>query len=629
MAAHGTPRRFRRSSTVVLTALATAVSGALLLPPAAGATGGAAGGSRLGAHDDELLAAARRDGAATVTLLVAAKGGAARDAQQQLEQLGGVVRKQDAALGYLRVALPTGRAKQAAALSAVQAVDLDEVVPLDEPAPAGSQPATPQTPPGASTPRANPYLPLQDTGAAAFTAAHPTWDGRGTTIGIVDSGIDLAHPALAKTTTGETKIVDWVTATDPVTDDDPSWVAMGQQVTATGGTFTTGGRTYTAPDGTYRFGTLREGDPRFGGEAENDLDRDGDTTDVFALLWDTTADTVRVDRDSDLDLAEEPALGSFTRTRQSSVLGVDDPSTPVVEALPYVVQTDGKDKAVNLGIVSGAHGSDVAGITAANGMFGGAMSGAAPGAKLVSVRVCLWITGCTSHALLEGMIYAAKTANVDVINMSIGGLPALNDANNARALLYDRLIEQSNVQMFISAGNSGSGMNTVGDPAVASKVLAVGSSVTKETWASNYGSSSSQDVGLHGYSSRGPREDGGFKPEIVAPGSAVSTTPTWQPGGPVGGTYALPPGYSMFNGTSMASPQAAGVGALLVSAAEQAGVQRQPAQLRQALTSSARQIPGYGSYEQGAGLIDAERAWQLLRQNAKPVDITSSVPVHS
>ena len=41
--------------------------------------------------------------------------------------------------------------------------------------------------------------------------------------------------------------------------------------------------------------------------------------------------------------------------------------------------------------------------------------------------------------------------------MSIGGLPALNDGNNARAMLYDRLIEQSNVQMFISAGNSGAG----------------------------------------------------------------------------------------------------------------------------------------------------------------------------
>ena len=60
------------------------------------------------------------------------------------------------------------------------------------------------------------------------------------------------------------------------------------------------------------------------------------------------------------------------------------------------------------------------------------MNGAAPGAQIVSIRVCLFITGCTAHALIEGMIYATKVAKVDVVNMSIGGLPPLNDGNNAR-----------------------------------------------------------------------------------------------------------------------------------------------------------------------------------------------------
>lgn len=49
---------------------------------------------------------------------------------------------------------------------------------------------------------------------------YPKSDGRGVTIGILDSGVDLGHPALQKTTTGERKIVDWVTATDPVVDGD-------------------------------------------------------------------------------------------------------------------------------------------------------------------------------------------------------------------------------------------------------------------------------------------------------------------------------------------------------------------------------------------------------------------------
>jgi len=189
--------------------------------------------------------------------------------------------------------------------------------------------------------------------------------------------------------------------------------------------------------------------------------------------------------------------------------------------------------------------------------------------------------------------------------------------------------------MFISAGNSGPGMNTIGDPSVASKVLSVGSYVTKATWQKNYGSDSEFGDNMHYYSSRGPREDGGFKPNFVAPGSAISTVPTWQPGGPVGGTYALPAGYAMFNGTSMASPQAAGAAALLVSAAKQAGVQHQPAQLRQAINSSADydgqfgDLDRYQAYEIGNGLMNVGAAWDLLKTNIKTAEISSSVAVNT
>ena len=197
---------------------------------------------------------------------------------------------------------------------------------------------------------------------------------------------------------------------------------------------------------------------------------------------------------------------------------------------------------MNIGIVAGAHGSHVAGITAGNSLFGGQMSGAAPGAKIVSVRACLFTAGCTSHALIEGMIWVVETADVDVVNMSIGGLPALNDGNNTRAVLYNRLIEDNNVQMFISAGNSGPGENTIGDPAVATKVMAVGAYIHKETWQRDYGSDANFVDNMHPFSSRGPAEDGAFKPQIIAPGAAVSSVPTWQAGQPVAGTYTLPPG---------------------------------------------------------------------------------------
>ncbi|NJP32680.1 S8 family serine peptidase [Micromonospora thermarum] len=632
------PRSRRGRTTAAL--LASAVTaGALTLtavanPAAAGQSTdvGALKAATAGWSPADLdrLAEARAKGDKTVTLLIAAKAGQARTVADGLTGLGAEIGYRDDDLGYLRVRVAVDRAEQVAKLTGVQTVEVDAVVELPDPRPDGSEAPAPQPAPGAGTPADNPYMPIRDTGAAGFTAANPARDGRGTTVAIIDTGVDLAHPALQTTTTGERKIVDWVTATHPTDDSDPTWVSMATNVA--GSTFTAGGRSWTAPgNGSYHFGTFNERHPNLGGEVGSDVNRDGNpagSSGVFGVLWDGES-TVWVDTDQDGSFADQSAMTDYKVRNDVGAFGTDNPATAVAESMPFVVQIDGKGKFVNVGIVSGAHGSHVAGIVAANGMFGGAMTGAAPGAKLVSVRVCLFVAGCTSHAMIEGMIYAAKQADVDVINMSIGGLPALNDGNNTRAALYNRLIEQYGVQMFFSAGNSGPGTNTVGDPSVAEKVVSVGSYITDDTWLSNYGSKSPYAESLHYYSSRGPREDGGFKPNVIAPGSAISTVPTWQAGGPVPGTYALPPGYAMFNGTSMAAPQAAGAGALLVGAAKADGVQAQPAQLRQALMSSARFIDNTGAYEQGAGLINVPAAYELLRTNIKTVDITSSVAVNT
>ncbi|MDQ1738691.1 MAG: hypothetical protein QOE53_343, partial [Pseudonocardiales bacterium] len=467
-----------RRSTVALVAMGARVASVVSAQSASGAPAPAKQ-SQIGKHDRQLLADATAQGKSTVTLLIAAAPGSNNSVISALTSLGAVVKKADSDVSYIRAVVPIGKVEAAGNLSGIVAADLDEVIALDDPTPAGSQLPTPQTPPSAATPRDHAYMPVRDTGAAAFTAAHPTWDGRGTTIGILDSGIDLDHPALATTTTGERKITDWVTATDPFTDDDPTWLDMSTQVS--GPTYTFDGVTYTAPAGSYRTAVFNEGDPRLGGELGSDVNRDGDSTDKFDVLWDATAGTVRVDTNQNNNLTDDQVLTDYAKNFDIGHFGTDNPATQDHESMPFVVQTDGKNKVVNIGIVSGEHGTHVAGITAANQMFGGAMSGAAPGAKLKSVRVCMFITGCTSHALIEGMTFIAKQGNVDIINMSIGGLPALNDGNNTRAVLYDRLIDQYKVQMFISAGNNGSGINTIGDPAVASHVMAVGSYISKET----------------------------------------------------------------------------------------------------------------------------------------------------
>ncbi|MGW0316505.1 S8 family serine peptidase [Streptomyces flavidovirens] len=602
--------------------------------------------AKLGSADAELLAEAEAEGAKSVTLMVATAPGATEQVAQQLDSVqGGVVGRTDDKLGYVRATLPTGKAdaaiKAATKLSSVHGIDLKQEILLDDPTPAadrgkGADAAAEGTysGPGKRTPAKNPYNPSFETGAVEFVQDHPKADGRGVTIGILDSGVDLGHPALQKTTTGERKIVDWVTATDPVADGDGTWLRMNGAVT--GPVFTAGSRTYSAPAGSYMFTKFAEAATK-GGDMNGDLNRDGDTTDIWGVLYDAASGTVRVDLDDDADFGDEEAMKPYKDEHQIRYFGKDDPATEVVEQIPFVAEVrkdvvynaaGAKSDYVNIGVIEGSHGTHVAGITAANSLFGGRMNGAAPGAKLVSSRACTWSGGCTNVALTEGMIDLVTKRGVDIVNMSIGGLPALNDGNNARAQLYTRLIDTYGVQLVISAGNSGPGTNTIGDPSLADKVISVGASISKETWAANYGSVVEKRYAMMPFSSRGPREDGGFAPTISAPGASINTTQTWSPGGPVAEAgYQLPAGYSMLQGTSMASPQAAGASALLLSAAKQKKIDLTPVELRTALTSTANRISGTQAHEQGSGLIDIVDAWDAIRDGATAHDYAVKAPV--
>nr|EIF89752.1 peptidase S8 and S53 subtilisin kexin sedolisin [Streptomyces tsukubensis NRRL18488] len=631
-------------------ALATAPADDPGTGTATGAKAVPAADKKLGAADAELLAEAEAKGEKQITVMVATAPGATEAVAAQLGSVDGAsVGKTYDALGYVRATLPTAKAesalKTAAKLPSVHGIDLRHEVKLDDPTPGAdtvkaaagatgkqvrSYPA-----PDAKTPAKNPYNPSFETGAVDFVKKNPTYDGRGITIGILDSGVDIAHPALQKTTTGERKIVDWVTATDPVIDGDGTWRQMRLEVA--GPSFTVNGRAYTAPAGNYRFNIFAEAVTR-NGDMAGDLNRDGDTTDTWAMLYDAAQGTVRVDLNNNADFTDDTAMKPYKNGFQIGYFGQDDPATPIAERIPFVIElrkdvvynpsTGAKADYASIGIIEGSHGSHVAGITAANGLFGGKMNGAAPGAKLVSSRACSWSGGCTNIALTEGLADLVINRGVDIVNISIGGLPALNDGNNARSELYNRLIDSYGVQLVISAGNDGPGTNTLGDPGVADKAISVGASISKESWAANYGSLVTKKYQMMPFSSRGPREDGGFTPTVTGPGSAIQTTQTWSPGGPVREAgYELPPGYSMIQGTSMSSPQVAGASALLLSAAKQRGIDLTPAKLRTALTSTANKIPGVKAHEQGAGLIDTVEAWKSVKDGVGAHEYTVKAPV--
>ncbi len=257
----------------------------------------------LGKQDRDLLIQAKQSGKSTVTVMVLAKDGQLKQTIDQLTNSGATISYRADKLGYVRAEVPVKNVEKAAKQPALASFDLDKTYSLDEPRPQGIQNPSPQPAPGANTPKVNAYMPTGDTGAAQFVEQNPRFDGRGTTIGIIDSGVDLGHPSLNTTSTGEAKVVDWVTATDSGftdgvnNDDDPTWIDMSNPAPG--------------QPSQFRFGLFNERDPRLGGELGNDVNRDGNpagSIGTFGVLWDTATNTVWVDTNQNKNFADEKAV---------------------------------------------------------------------------------------------------------------------------------------------------------------------------------------------------------------------------------------------------------------------------------------------------------------------------------
>jgi hypothetical protein len=230
------------------------------------------------------------------------------------------------------------------------------------------------------------------------------------------------------------------------------------------------------------------------------------------------------------------------------------------------------------------HGTHVASTIAGTGAAsGGVRTGVAPGADLLSGKVCNAGGQCQTSWIMAGMEWAVQQG-AEVVNMSLGGGPT--DGSDPLSQLVNQLSADTGALFVISAGNTGSGFRRVGSPGAADAALTVGAVDKNDQRAS--------------FSSRGPRVgDHAVKPEITAPGVGIvaARAAGTSLGSPVDDHYTA------VNGTSMAAPHVAGAAALLAQARpDLAGPT-----LKDALVSTTAD-GGLRWHEQGTGRVEVPNA---------------------
>ena len=449
-------------------------------------------------------------------------------------------------------------------------------------------------------------MPLKSTGVDVFRAAHPTYDGRGVLIAILDSGIDPGVAGLIGTSSGAPKILDLRDFSGEGRIDLSPVVREADDRVRVGGNLLAGaariGRLTTAT--TWYAGVFRE--LPLGPLPAGDVNGNGRNTDVFPVIVVKATDGWVAFLDTNLDgsFEDEMPLHDYRQGRETIALGgARSPLTLVAN----FVEPAGSDSVPRLDLFfdTSGHGTHVAGIAAGHDLFNVAgFDGVAPGAQVIGLKIANNARGGVSvHASMwRAMDYAARFAAQRglplVLNLSFG----VGNEHEGRAVM-DSLVDaflmsHPDVVMAISAGNDGPGLSTMGFPGSADLALSVGATYPGVfARAPQPGVPVPRDV-LGWFSSRGGEL---AKPDIVTPGLAFSVVPRWATG------------EEIKDGTSMAAPHATGLVACLVSAMAQEGRRVSAAELVQALRVSARPFAGATIVDQGAGTPLLEGAYQWLK----------------
>lgn len=451
------------------------------------------------------------------------------------------------------------------------------------------------------------FLSLEAVGAESFLKQHPEADGRGTIVVIMDTGVDPGLPGLLTTSEDKRKIID-------VQDFSGSGDIPYNEAQRVGDELKLNGRTVlhglnalqTKPlDGTYYYAALNELHFQNG---LGDLNFNSIDSDVFGLLLMQDGGShfvAYIDDNADGSIADsKPVANYHEKFDIFSFHSGDTILTGNGRKLNGALNIFPEEKKVSVYFDDGSHGTHVAGIATGHDIDNQkGFNGLAPGAEVVGIKFAdNTIGGVTvSGSMKRGFEYAARLARQGtkpvVVNVSFGIGSEIEGQSDMDLWLDSLLAATPQLTVCVSAGNDGPGLSTVGLPGSSSRVITSGAALPDDTGRDLFGADMDKPV-LWDFSSRGGEL---AKPDIVTPGTAVSTVPDYVSG-------------DRYNGTSMSSPYTAGCCAVILSAMKQTfpGYKANAYQLKRALQLSATPISGLTPLDQGFGMINIPNAFDLL-----------------
>ncbi len=496
------------------------------------------------------------------------------------------------------------------------------------PSPASPGSVTPITPPPdkAANKTDWSFLPLGATHADRFVSDHPTYDGRGVIIFIFDTGVDPGIDGLQTTTEGKKKIIDVhdLSGTGDVTY--ATAERVGDELRVSGKTVLRGMNSIDIKpvDGRYYYGALNELQFQNG---LGDLNFNSSDSDVFGvLIYMDSADhyTAYVDSDGDRDLSNEHKVTSYHEHYDTFAFHSNDSATSSGKRLTGAVNIYPEWQMASIYFDDGSHGSHVAGIAAGHNIDNQTgFNGVAPGAQIIAVKFADNNAGgvTVSGSMQKAFQLAAETAKSQtkpvVVNMSFGIGNEL-EGHAAMDIWLDSLLAATpNLTVCVSGGNEGPGLSSIGLPGSANRVIASGAALPADAARDLYGLYLTHPV-LFDFSSRGGEL---AKPDLISPGTAVSTVPDYIAG-------------DRYNGTSMSSPYTTGCCALLLSAMKQSFPDWtvNSYMLKRAMMLSADHIENATPLDEGYGMIDVPAAFELLSRWHRmgyvpvPVSIEAGIP---